>query len=427
MEFKSSGTTFSNKDRFTSDMKRFVSEEAARFTRDSNEAAFASMDEIVEKAARFSMEKHKGKAREQKKILKQLDRFEKEYGKTDQSIHPSNQEHFSGSSRSYFSDEFDVDSDSIVESKEFTSNIPREAESERNESSRTQEHKEKQQSEKKENAKKEHKKESKKASQRLVVANMLRAKKDMENDIAGEQITGDAMKDGNTGLVRTFTELINPMHYVKKLMAYIAAIIAPYIAAFFSIMAVLMVIIMLIFSILSPIAAVGEALDNFLSLFSEDSTYVNSSLSQSEIDDIVADSGADETQETVIQFALSKVGYPYSQERRTSGSAYDCSSLAYYSWKEADVDISYGSGYPPTAAEGARVLNSDGKCLSMMDLKPGDLIYYGGSSNGRYMGIYHVAVYIGDGKVVEALNERCGVVYQNLRTNNAILVARPNR
>ncbi|MBQ5485510.1 MAG: hypothetical protein IIT72_08475 [Lachnospiraceae bacterium] len=52
-----------------------------------------------------------------------------------------------------------------------------------------------------------------------------------------------------------------------------------------------------------------------------------------EIDEIVAASGADETQEKVIRYALSKVGYPYSQDYRTSGKAYDCSSLAYYSWE----------------------------------------------------------------------------------------------
>ena len=73
------------------------------------------------------------------------------------------------------------------------------------------------------------------------------------------------------------------------------------------------------------------------------------------------------------------------------------------------------------------MLNEKGKTLDTMDLLPGDLIYYGGSINGRYMGIYHVAIYIGNGNAVEALNEKCGVVYQKLRTKNAIMVARPNK
>ena len=74
---------------------------------------------------------------------------------------------------------------------------------------------------------------------------------------------------------------------------------------------------------------------------------------------------------------------------------------------------------------------NSGKCVASGDasgfsLKPGDLIYYGGGDNGRYLGIYHVAIYVGNGKAVEALNTKYGVVYQTLRTKNAIMVVRPN-
>ena len=132
----------------------------------------------------------------------------------------------------------------------------------------------------------------------------------------------------------------------------------------------------------------------------------------------------------MIRYALSKVGYPYSQADRTSGSAYDCSSLAYYCWRAAGVDISYGGEYPPTAAAEASKLYSKGEVvnstrLDIKDMEPGDLIFYGGHDNGRFLGIYHVAVYVGNGEVVEAFNEKHGVVYQTLRTKNIILVLRP--
>ena len=42
--------------------------------------------------------------------------------------------------------------------------------------------------------------------------------------------------------------------------------------------------------------------------------------------------------------------FPYSQDLRDSGNYYDCSSLAYYSWKDAGVDISFG-GATTAAAE----------------------------------------------------------------------------
>ena len=119
-----------------------------------------------------------------------------------------------------------------------------------------------------------------------------------------------------------------------------------------------------------------------------------------------------------------------SQALRTSGSAYDCSSLAFYAWQVAGVDLSYGTGYPPTAAAMASMLYSNGTVVSSTtasseSLQPGDLIFYGGHNNGRYLGIYHVAVYLGNGKVVEAMNEQYGVVYGTLRTKNVILVLRP--
>ena len=257
---------------------------------------------------------------------------------------------------------------------------------------------------------------------------MFRAKKEMSNDLVREHVSGDALKDGNTGLLRIATEYLNPMRYVKSLCAKIGMAIAPYILSFMAIAAVVLIIISFLFSVLQPMKDVTDALSGFVGMFTGDGGGLrNTSFSDSEIDDIIADSGADETQEKVIRFALSKVGYPYNQDLRTSGKAYDCSSLAYYSWEDAGVDISYGTNYPPTAAEGARMLEADGKSLSTMDLKPGDLIYYGGEANGRYLGIYHVAIYVGNGKAVEALSTKYGVVYQTLRTKNAIMVCRPNK
>lgn len=410
MEFKSSTVTFDTKSKFTSDMKRFVCDEAARFTTDSNEAASASMDEFAEKGMRFSAEKSKGKVKEYRRILDVIKQEKKELLADDiESIHPS----------------FDLDADTG------SSHSSKEEAKDRSDSSKGEDKKAEKGKEleaKEKDAKAGKSKETKKAASKTAVASMLMAKKELSNGLASDKSTGDAMRDGNTGLMRVLTEYINPMHYAKMLCAKIGAIIMPYILGFMAIASVVLIIVAFLFSVLQPLAEIGEALSNFMSFFSGgDSTFINTTLSEEDINSILADSGADETQEIVIRYALSKVGYPYSQENRASGSAYDCSSLAYYSWDAAGVDISYGSGYPPSAAEGARMLNEDGKALDTMDLKPGDLIYYGGSANGRYMGIYHVAIYAGDGKAVEALNERYGVVYQDLRTDDAIMVVRPNK
>ena len=281
---------------------------------------------------------------------------------------------------------------------------------------------------KEEKIKKEKKKEQKRAASKTAVATMLQAKKELSNELVNDKATGNAMKDGVRGLLKSAVDLLNPMRILKSLGAKLGLLIAPYVAVFLSMASVLLIVIMLVFSVLQPLSNVTDGIGNFLSgLRVENSALRNTTLTQEEIEAILLASGADETQKQVLSFALSKVGYPYSQPRRTSGTAFDCSSLAFYAWQHAGVDISFGGNYPPTAASGAKMLNDAGKSLTSMDLEPGDLVYYGGSDNGRYLGIYHVAIYVGNGKSVEALNDTYGVVYQTLKTKNAVMVCRPNK
>lgn len=148
-----------------------------------------------------------------------------------------------------------------------------------------------------------------------------------------------------------------------------------------------------------------------------------SSMTEDEINAILSGI-TDSRQKTVCSYALHRVGFPYSQDLRDSGNYYDCSSLAYYSWKDAGVDISYGGA--TTAAAEAQGLDEAGKTVSFDELQPGDLIFYSFTSNGRYKNISHVAVYVGNGKVVEALNESLGVVYRDVAsTGNIVVIGRP--
>ena len=149
-----------------------------------------------------------------------------------------------------------------------------------------------------------------------------------------------------------------------------------------------------------------------------------SSMTQAEIDAIL-NGISDSTQKSVVGFALSKVGYPYSQDLRDSGDYYDCSSLAYYSWKAAGVDISYGGA--TTAAAEAQGLSEAGKTVTEAELQPGDLIFYSYTKNGRFMNISHVGIYAGNGKMVEAANEQKGVIYGDFHNGSAVMYARPNK
>lgn len=157
--------------------------------------------------------------------------------------------------------------------------------------------------------------------------------------------------------------------------------------------------------------------------YSSGSELGQSSISMLEKEKILS-SITDEKQRKVCSFALSKVGYPYSQAYRDSGDYYDCSSLAFYAWKYADVNISYGGAM--TAAAEAQGLDEAGKTVAYKELQPGDLIFFSYCHNGRYRNISHVAIYVGDGKVVEAKNESAGVVYGDIPNLECIVtIGRP--
>ena len=138
----------------------------------------------------------------------------------------------------------------------------------------------------------------------------------------------------------------------------------------------------------------------------------------------IVDAISDENGRKVVAFALSKVGYPYSQAYRDSGNYYDCSSLAYYAWRSAGVSIMYeGSN---TAASEGKYCYDNNLLVNYDEMQPGDLIFYSYDRNGRFMNITHVAIYVGNGKVVEAANARLGVVYRPVQGRSSIVfIGRP--
>ena len=144
------------------------------------------------------------------------------------------------------------------------------------------------------------------------------------------------------------------------------------------------------------------------------------SLTPQEISNIT-DKISNPTQREVVSFVLSKVGYPYSQPLRKSGKAFDCSSLAYYAWKSAGVDISFGGG--TTAAAEAEGLKD--KTVKEKNLQPGDLIFYSYTTNGRYKNISHVGIYVGNGKMVEAVDEAHGVCLGDYHNGGLVIICRP--
>lgn len=95
----------------------------------------------------------------------------------------------------------------------------------------------------------------------------------------------------------------------------------------------------------------------------------------------------------VADFAVRFVGNPYVWGGTSLTNGADCSGFV------MSVFANFGYELPRVAA--AQYQASQQKEISQMEV--GDLVFYGA-------GIYHVALYIGNGKVVHALNANKGIV-----------------
>lgn len=121
----------------------------------------------------------------------------------------------------------------------------------------------------------------------------------------------------------------------------------------------------------------------------------------------------------VAELAMTKIGCHYDQSKRMQEGYYDCSSLVYRLYKEAGINL------PTVASTQGEYCYKNAMLINKKDLKPGDLIFYSYKKNGEFRNISHVAIYVGDGKMVHAANERRGVVLDPLRTNHVVFYARP--
>jgi len=119
----------------------------------------------------------------------------------------------------------------------------------------------------------------------------------------------------------------------------------------------------------------------------------------------VASAAPTSTGQKIADAAMSKQGAPYVWGA-TGPSSFDCSGLT--SWAYNQV----GKSIPRTSGAQA----SGGTPVSLNALQPGDIISY-------YSGATHVAIYIGDGKIVHAVNEGTPVQVNDINympINNAV-------
>jgi len=102
----------------------------------------------------------------------------------------------------------------------------------------------------------------------------------------------------------------------------------------------------------------------------------------------------------IVDYALSFVGTKYVYAG-ASPSGFDCSGLVSYVYRQFGVSLTRSS---------AGQYRDNGSHIQRSELAPGDLIFT--SSNGRT--VTHVAIYMGDNKIVHSARSSGGVVIGNL-------------
>lgn len=122
----------------------------------------------------------------------------------------------------------------------------------------------------------------------------------------------------------------------------------------------------------------------------------------------------------VANMALTKVGCQYSQDLRYEEGYYDCSSLVLRLYREFGIELPY------IASTQGEYIVQHGQEVTVDELEPGDLIFYSYENNGQYRNISHVAIYIGNGRMVHAANTNRGVVNDPLIPSNIGLYGRPS-
>ncbi|MFD5986703.1 C40 family peptidase [Streptomyces cyaneofuscatus] len=100
----------------------------------------------------------------------------------------------------------------------------------------------------------------------------------------------------------------------------------------------------------------------------------------------------------IVAFAKAQVGDAYISGG-TGPNAWDCSGLVQAAYRTAGIDLPRVSQSQSTA----------GTQVSLDNLQPGDILYWGGAGSA-----YHVAIYVGGGEFVGAQNSSTGTVQRSM-------------
>lgn len=118
---------------------------------------------------------------------------------------------------------------------------------------------------------------------------------------------------------------------------------------------------------------------------------------------------SDSIRESMLKYASQFIGNPYVWGGTSLTAGADCSGFV------QSIYSAYGYSIPRVAEAQAQY----GMQIPVSEAKPGDLIFY--AKDGA---VYHVVMYMGDGKTIEAANSNQGIICSVVDTAHAVWATR---
>lgn len=125
------------------------------------------------------------------------------------------------------------------------------------------------------------------------------------------------------------------------------------------------------------------------------------------IKELTKDDGFSDVRMQLVQYALQFVGNRYVWGGTSLTNGVDCSGFTMQVYAHFGIGLPHHSGSQP----------GYGTRINASEARPGDLFFYGSGSR-----IGHVAIYIGNGQIVHASNERTGIKVSNAYYRTPICV-----
>lgn len=105
--------------------------------------------------------------------------------------------------------------------------------------------------------------------------------------------------------------------------------------------------------------------------------------------------GVSDVRVDLVEYAKQFLGNPYVWGGTSLTNGADCSGFVMSVFKKYGINLSHSS----------RAQANEGTKISLSELQPGDLVFYGNSGGT----INHVAIYIGNGQVIHASSPKTGI------------------